>query len=298
MQIAAFLFLCIIWGTTWIAIKISLEGFPPFTGASIRFAMALCFLYPYIRWNKVSLVINKNQIALLGLSALLMYVFDYGLIYWGEQHLSAGVTAIFFATYALFTALWANFVFRNERFRSNKLIGLLLGFAGIVVVFYDQLIITHFNSRVIAGSTAVVLGAGGGAMSIVIVKKYLTRISSAALAFNQMLIGFVFLVAIALIFEPKPTAVGSPKIWLAILYLGGVGSALAFGLYYWLLQQMSTITLSLIIYITPVVALIADFLYYGSVIHYRSVIGMVVIFLGIALTQSDAWHYLIWKRAR
>jgi drug/metabolite transporter (DMT)-like permease len=298
MQIAVFLFLCILWGTTWIAIKISLEGFPPFTGASIRFAMALCILFPYVRWNKVSLRINKNQIAPLSLSALLMYVFDYGLIYWGEQHLSAGVTAIFFATFALFTALWANFVFRNERFRSNKLVGLLLGFAGIVMVFYDQLIITHFSSGVIAGSTAVVLGAAGGALSVVIVKKYLTGISSTALAFNQMLIGLGFLAAIALLFESRPTAIAPLKIWLAILYLGGVGSALAFGLYYWLLQQMSAITLSLIIYITPVIALIADFLYYGTVIHYRSVIGMVVIFLGIALTQSDAWYYLVWKRAR
>ena len=298
MQIAGFLFLCIVWGTTWIAIKISLEGFPPFTSASIRFAMALCILFPYIKWHKVSLRLNKTQVALLALSAFLMYSLDYGLIYWGEQYLSAGVTAIFFATFALFTALWSNFVFRNERFRANKLIGLLLGFAGIVVVFFDQLIITHFSSRVIAGSAAVVLGAAGGAMSIVIVKKYLTNINPASLAFNQMLMGFVFLGLIALLFEPRPTTVASLKIWLAILYLGGVGSALAFGLYYRLLQQMSVITLSLIIYITPVVALGADYLYYGTVVHYRSVIGMVVIFLGIALTQSDAWYYLRSKRIR
>ena len=147
----------------------------------------------------------------------------------GTTGASAGVTAISFATFALFTALWSNFVFRNERFRANKLIGLLLGFAGIVVVFFDQLIITHFSSRVIAGSAAVVLGAAGGAMSIVIVKKYLTNINPASLAFNQMLMGFVFLGLIALLFEPRPTTVASLKIWLAILYLGGVGSALAFG---------------------------------------------------------------------
>ena len=285
MPLLTFFFLCVVWGTTWIAIKISLEGLPPFLGASLRFTLALLLLGGYIFWKKIPIRMNKKDFWIVTSSAFLMYTLDYGLIYWGEQYLSAGVTSIFFATFPLFTGLWAIFLFRSEKFYWNKFLGLILALAGIAVVFFDQLLSTRFDRMVSWGIAAIILGAAGGAMSVVLVKKYLARINPVALSFHQMLQGVIFLFFFSFILESWNFSQLTPRVALAVCYLGMFGSALAFALYYWLLQQWSAITLSLIIYITPLVALLVDFLVFAEVIHLQAALGMLIIFSGIAFVQ-------------
>ncbi|GAB4374794.1 MAG: EamA family transporter [Calditrichia bacterium] len=285
MQIIVFIFLCIVWGTTWVAIKVSLEGLPPFFGAASRFSLALILLFAFIRIRGVSLKMNRRDFRFVFISAFLMYTLDYGLIYWGEQYLSAGVTAIFFATFPLFTAIWSNFLFHSEKFNWYKFLGLVLGFCGILVVFYDQLLQTNFHTKVILGSLAIIFGAMGGAMAVVIVKKHLFGVNPLKLSFHQMLQGAFFLFGFGFIMENVQTIQLNGRVVFAVFYLGAIGSALAFALYYWLLQQMSAITLSLIIYITPIVAILVDYLVLGEVIQRQAIIGMFIIFAGITLTQ-------------
>jgi drug/metabolite transporter (DMT)-like permease len=276
-----------VWGTTWFAIKISLEGLPPFLGASFRFSLALFLLFSYLLVNKISIRLQKKHFRLISLSAFLMYALDYGLIYWGEQYLSAGVTAIFFATFPLFTGIWATFLFKSEVFHFNKFAGLLLGLAGITLVFLDQLLITQFDLQVILGGLAIIIGAAAGAMSVVLIKKYLSGLNPVVLSFHQMLQGVIFLFFFGILLEHDRTLNFSPRIISAVVYLGILGSAIAFALYYWLLQNWSAITLSLIIYITPLIALIVDYFMFGEVIHLRAIIGMTIIFSGIAVVQLD-----------
>ncbi len=297
MQILTFLFLCIVWGTTWIAIKVSLEGIPPFLGASIRFGVAIVFLGIYIYWKRVSLTMQSRLFAVLAISAFLMYVLDYGLIYWGEQYLSAGVTSIFFATFPLFTALWSKFLIPGAKFQVNKVLGLVLGFTGIFIVFYQQLILTQFSVVVILGSLAITIGAAGGALSTVLVKKHLQKMNHLSLSFLQMLIGVVFLLLIGLASEDIRQVHLNQRVMLAVIYLGGVGSALAFAFYYWLLKTTTPVTLSLIIYITPIVAVIGDYFFYGQVLGARAILGMTVVFAGIALSQMEYIPFLRLNRS-
>jgi drug/metabolite transporter (DMT)-like permease len=214
-----------------------------------------------------------------------MYTFDYGLIYWGEQYLSAGITAIFFATFPIFTGLWATFLFRNEQYNRNKFLGLTLSFIGIIFVFYDQLTLTNFNRMVILASSAIIFGSAGGAMSVVIVKKYLSKINPISLTLNQMIYGVLSLFMLSILFENYSEIQLNVRVWAAVVYLGLMGSAVAFALYYWLLQELSAITLSLIIYITPIVALLVDYLVFGEIIQAKAILGTIIIFSGIALTQ-------------
>lgn len=297
MQILTFIFLCFVWGTTWIAIKISLEGFPPFAGAAIRFMLAILFLLIFIRLKKISLRLPARTFVMVSISAFLMYVLDYGLIYWGEQYLSAGVTAIFFATFPLFTGIWATFLFRSEKFYWNKLSGLILGLLGVIIVFLDQLLLTQFDKGVIQGAAAILLGAAGGAMSLVLIKKHLSGVNPVSLSFHQMAQGVIFLLFFSLIVENHQQIHLSLRVISAVVYLGAVGSALAFGLYYWLLQEWSAITLSLIIYITPLVALLVDYLVLGEIIQPEAVLGMLVIFSGVLFVQLNParWIRLLQK---
>ena len=130
-----------------------------------------------------------------------MYTLDYGLIYWGEQYLSAGVTSIFFATFPLFTGISAIFLLKNEKFSWYKFIGLIIGLLGVSVVFLDQLLLTQFNQQVVLGSFAIILGAASGAMSVVLVKKYLSAINPVTLSFFQMIQGIIFLSLLGFILE-------------------------------------------------------------------------------------------------
>ena len=120
VRFLSFAFLCLVWGTTWVAIKITLEGMPPFYGAATRFIIAIFLLFIFAKAKKVNLSFTRKYFFIISASAFLMYVFDYGLIYWGEQYLTAGVTAIFFATFSLFTVLWSNFLFKSESFWRNN----------------------------------------------------------------------------------------------------------------------------------------------------------------------------------
>jgi drug/metabolite transporter (DMT)-like permease len=285
MRFLGFGLLCIIWGSTWVGIKMSLEGIPPLSGAGIRFLVSIAAIFLYVRLRKYSLRIDKRQFGILALSGFLIYSLDYGLIYWAEQHLSAGVTSIFFATYVLFTALATNFMFRQEKFYWRRFLGICLGFSGIIVVFFDQLILTRFKPVVILASLAVVAAAASAGISTVIVKKYLIQMNATVLTLYQLLLGTVVLVILGPVFEGFGQYQLGPRVLAAVLYLGIVGSAFAFVLFYWLLQRMSPISLSLIIYITPLVALAFDYMIFAEVISLRALTGMCIIFAGIWMTN-------------
>jgi drug/metabolite transporter (DMT)-like permease len=284
-QITGLIALCLIWGTTWQAIKISLKGLPPFTGAGFRFVVASLVLFLIILFRRSSLHVNKREIRLLLLVAVLTYFIDYGLIYWAEKYLSAGVTAVFFATFPLFTAIFSNFIFKNEHFNWIKYIGLMIGFSGITIVFLDQLMITSFNKMIILSSSGVIISAISAAIATVIIKKHLTHINSFSLSFYQMAPGALFLLSFGLLSENLDAIRLPTDVVLAVLYLAIIGSAVTFVIYYHLLKYMSAISLSTIIYVTPVVALVADYLFFHEVPHIRTLLGAGLIFLGIWTTQ-------------
>lgn len=285
MKLLAFLSLCLIWGTSWIGIKFALEGFPPFLGAAARFGLAVLFLFLYARANRVSLRIGREIYGLILLCAALNYAIDYGLIYWGEQYLSAGVTAIFFATFPLFTAVFSGFFLPRERLRWPIGFALAAGFAGVALTFYQEFVDTRFDSRVTWATAAVVVSAMAGALSNIVIKRRLGKVHPIPLSLHQMLWGVLMLAAVGVLRGETALLHPGMRAILATVYLGLVASALAFSLYYWLLQNMNVVRLSLIVYIFPVVALLVDWLVVGRSIALRTVAGMALIFTGIAFSE-------------
>ena len=285
MQLLGFSLLCLIWGTTWLAIKFSLEGFPPFLGAGARFTLAALAVGLFLGFKRRTFHIARRETKVLILVAFLMYAVDYGLIYWGEQTLSPGVTAIFFAPFALFTALWSLAFLKSERMTPIRWLGLFMGLAGITAIFYDQLVITHFDRRVTLSILAVITASAGGSLSNVLVKRHLDKMDAGLITFYQMAFGIVFLYFIGLLVEDPSHIHVTPKVGAAVAYLGLVGSAFAFVLNFRLLKVMSPVTLSLIIYVTPLIALGIDFFFFGETLPLRSLAGMALIFGGIGFVQ-------------
>jgi len=168
---AAFAMLCIIWGSTWLAIRIGLEGAPPFLSASLRFAVAsvvLVLLGVVFRskWPQ-----NRTEWALVGFVGVVLFTADYGLIYWGENNgVESGLSAILFATFPLQTALVANAYLKAERFTAQKLLGIGVGFGGVVLIFRSQLGTAGLEK--VFPMLSIVLAATCAAFATVAVKRW------------------------------------------------------------------------------------------------------------------------------
>lgn len=282
-----FLTLCLIWGTTWLAIRLTVSDMNPMTGASLRFILATGAVLLFARLGRFTLHLPSAAMhRLMIISAMLTYVVDYGLIYWAEQYLSAGVTAIFFATFPLFTAVFGFWLLPDRELNRLGVLGIMLGLLGIVIIYYDQLMATRFDRLILLASLAVTLAAMAAAFSMVLVKKKAGALSPVSVTFHQLVWGTMGLTILALIFEPIPSRMPSSTALLATLYLGIVGTALAFILYYRLLQDKSAVFVSTIGYITPLVAVMLDLVLYGLFLPMRTWLGLAVVFLGIYLVNS------------
>src|SRR6267378_1089507 len=139
LRSAAFAMLCVIWGSTWLAIRIGLQGAPPFLAATLRFLLASITLAALALVFRSKWPANRTEWALVLFVGLVLFTADYGLIYWGENNgVESGLSAILFATLPLQTALVANAILPGERLTVQKLAGIGLGFGGILLIFRGQ----------------------------------------------------------------------------------------------------------------------------------------------------------------
>jgi drug/metabolite transporter (DMT)-like permease len=294
----AFASLVIIWGTTWVAIKLSLQGYPPLIGATLRFVFAIAILGLYARVTRLSLVLPRHTRVWVAVTAILVYVINYGLVYWGEQYLNAGVTAILFAVVPLATTLGAAFAFRTERFRYRQLAGSLVGLLGVVVVFLDPLAATGFSVKATLAAVAIVVAAVAAAFNIVIAKRHLMLVGALPLALHQMLWGTLGLGIISAITGEWRNVHYSLGATLAVLYLGLAGSAAAFVMYYSLLRTMRASTLSTISFVTPLVAAFSGWIVLNESIRLRIGSGVVAIVVGLATVECDGLMAILRRSPR
>ena len=295
MAFVGFLFLCLVWGTSWVAIKYSLEGFPPFIGASLRFAAAAAALIVYSRWRSIPLALRGQPWRILWFTGFLVYTLNYGLIYWAEQYLKAGVTAVTFATFPVFVGLFSNFIFKSEPFRYNVYAGLLLGFLGVFLTFQEDLGGAGKGSLVLLATLAVLLSSVAAALSSVIVKKRLSFVHPVQLTFHQMCPGLGSLLLLSFLASEFSRVTITPRSFAAVLYLGWAASALAFVLYYWLLQKWSAVSVSLLIYFNPLVAVLCGWILLGETLSRGAIAGSGFVLAGVLLSQAHHYRGLLLK---
>lgn len=276
--------LCLIWGFSWIGIKLTLEGFPPFLGAGLRFLMALPLLWAYGRIRTLPLGVPWPLAPLVALTAVLTYGLDYGLIYWGEQYLSPGVTAILFATFPLFTAFFSHLMLAGEAPSGRVYLGILLGFLGVAATYLEELTESATVAHLMAPA-AVVVGAASAALATVLVKKSLMGIHPVALNLHQLVTGTFCLLVMSAVAGESWTVDPGPRAWFGLIYLAGIASALAFSLYYWLLRRVSAVAVSSMVFVNPLVALVADRLVFGTPVGVPVILGMLLVFAGVLLCR-------------
>src|SRR3989454_1204434 len=250
---AAFAMLCLIWGSTWLAIRIGLEGAPPFLSASLRFAVASLVLVVLAVVFRSKWPQNRTEWALVGFVGIVLFTADYGLIYWGENNgVLSGLSAILFATFPLQTALVANAFLKAERFTVQKLLGISVGFGGVVLIFRSQL--GTAGPGQVFPMLSIVLAATCAAFATVAVKRW--GHDTEPISFNAaaMAVGAARLASVSLITR-EPWGIPTwPQSLGAVLYLAVAGSVVTFLAWQWVPKGNAPTSPSLIAFVIPLVA--------------------------------------------
>ena len=285
LSVALYAMLCLIWGSTWLAIKVGYGDLGPFNVAAIRFfiagvVMAFVVSIAGARWPRG--VAEWSLVAIVG---VLMFAADYGLIYWSEQYIDSGLTAILFATLPLITILVAHPYLPGERITARKLAGTLLAFAGTMALFADHL---QVDSGKTAPMFAVIVAAVCAAIASVASKRHGADLHPASLNAPAMLIGAAVLVAASFAIGDGFALPPDAGTWGAILYLAIAGSVLAFLVYFSMLKTWTVTSLSFIAVLTPAIALLLGFVFLDERPTAWTVVGAAMIVSGVALAVTRA----------
>jgi drug/metabolite transporter (DMT)-like permease len=279
---AALAALVLIWGTTWAAIRISLEGIPPMTGVALRFGIASAALLALFPVFKVRLGGSRREWTVWIANGLFTFCLSYSLLYWAEQWVPSGLAAVLFATFPLIVAVIAHFALPGEQLTRRSAVGVLIGFAGVAVIFSEDFR-ALLGPKVAFAAAVMLLCPLFSAIGSVSVKKWGAGIHPLSTAAVPMGLCALVLGPIAWIAEAGREVNFSPRPVLALFYLGLVGSAFPFTLYFWLLKRHTATSLSLINYAVPVVAVIVGSVFMDEPITLRVVLGAALVIVGVAV---------------
>jgi drug/metabolite transporter (DMT)-like permease len=280
--VIVWLILSLIWGSTWLFIKLGLQDLPPFTFAGVRFVIAAAILICVIAVRRLPLPRAGRDWWLIAVTGVMAFSVNYGLLFWGEQRTSSGLAAILQTIIPAFGLVIAHYYLPDERITLWKVCGIVLGIAGVALIFSDQASVK--GTSALAGSAAIVFGAFCVAYSNVLVKARARHIEPAVLAAGQMICGLVPLLLIGVTFEGNPFAFRwTPLALASLLYLALVGSAIAFLLFYWLVRNMDVTKTMLIPLVTPPIAVFLGWLVLHEGLTWRTAAGALGIMSGIAL---------------
>ncbi len=278
------LILCLIWGSTWLFIKLGLEDLPPISFAGIRFVVAATILLIFLAVRRTPLPRARRDWWLILYTGLLSFSINYGAVFWGEQRISSGLAAILQAIIPVFGLLIAHYHLPAEQITWAKLGGVLLGIAGVALICWDQL---HGGGRAaVAGSIVIVAGAFAVAYSNVLIKLRGGHIEPAVLAAGQMICGLVPLLLVGYATEGSPFKFHwTLRAVVSLCYLAVVGSCIAFLLYYWLVRNMDVTKTMYISLVTPALAVLLGMFWLHERLTWRIAVGGAGIMLGITLNM-------------
>jgi drug/metabolite transporter (DMT)-like permease len=285
--VLAFAIIYFVWGSTYLAIRIGVQEVPPFLLAAIRFTIAGLVLYvwsiargeqsPTAReWKSISLV------------AVLIFVLDYGLLFWAEQRVPSGIAAVVIAIIPAFMTISEIVFLKTQKLTVRLAVALLIGLAGVATLMSRSL---NFGGSPIdpRGAAALIIASIGWAVASALMRKLPLPSSKVMSSASQMLAGGIFLSITAAAlgeFQKFHPANVSREAWLALLYLIIAGSIIAFTAYVWLLHHESPTKVSTYAYVNPVVAVVLGYFFANEALGSRTILGSALVLLSVIVITT------------
>ncbi len=276
-----------VWGSTFLAIRIGVEEVPPFLLASMRFVAAGLALYLWMLFKGERNPSAKEWGSAV-LLATLIFVGDYGLLFWAEQRVPSGITAVMMATIPAFMALAEIIFLRTQRLTLRLGIALAIGFCGVAVLMLRSL---NLGGEPIdrAGALALIVAAVNWSIASALARKLPLPQAKTMSSGAQMLAGGVLLAIVAAMrgeFAGFHPAAVSGRAWLALLYLIVAGSIVGFTAYVWLLHHYSPTKVGTYAYVNPVVAVLLGYFAGGEPLGERTIVGSACVLASVVMITT------------
>jgi drug/metabolite transporter (DMT)-like permease len=283
----AFAIVYFVWGSTFLAIRIGVKEVPPFLLAGMRFLVAGAVLYGWMR-AKGTPSPTPREWGAASMLAVLIFVLDYGLLFWAERRVPSGIAAVMMATIPVFMTLSEIVILKTRRLSTRLAIALLVGMGGVAVLASHSV---SFGGAPVdtLGACALIVGAISWSLGSALTVKLPLPSSKAMSSGAQMFAGGVLLTLTAELlgeFKGFQVQAVSGKTWLALAYLIVAGSIIAFTAYVWLIHHESQTKVGTYAYVNPVVAVLLGYFVGGEAIGLRTILGTMLVLVSVLVITT------------
>lgn len=298
MVIVNYFFMCLIFGTTFLAIKIGVDaGVPPFLSAGFRFFIAGLLLFSFMVWREKTTIglFFRKEIFFTGVG---LTFGTFATLYWAEQYVTSGIAAVLSATGPMMIIVIQTFIMKQKG-NWKSFIGCGVGVIGVMLLILPSFSI-ETSPFWMVGCFAIILGevfyASGTIYSKRVIRKFKTT-SPIALNAAQMMHGGILLIILSFLSENiqldyllSPASIGS------LLYLTIFGSMIGHSIYYWLVSRTNPVFPSTWLYISPLIAVMLGVIFYHEYISWLTGIGTLTIIVGTVLVNFETLRKLFWGK--
>jgi len=287
--VLAFAIIYFVWGSTFLFIRVGVREVPPFLFASMRFLVAGGVLFAWMRLKGTPSPSRREWISATIL-ATCIFVFDYGLLFWAEQHVPSGIAAVMMATIPFFMALSEILILRTQKLTFRLALALLVGIGGVSVLVSRSLSLRLGETPIDpAGAVALVIAAISWSIASSLTRKLALPESKAMSSGAQMLAGGILLAIVAAIlgeFRGFRVQSVSGSAWFALAYLIVAGSLIGFTAYVWLIHHESPTKVGTYAYVNPVVAVIVGYFLGGETVGPRTLLGTLLVLVSVVVITT------------
>jgi drug/metabolite transporter (DMT)-like permease len=282
----AFGIVCIVWGTTYLAIRIAVETIPPFLLTGFRYTAAGLVMLAIGKFRGERLPTDRRTYLELVLIGTLMVGVGNLAVVWSEQYVESGMAALLVAAAPFWIAVLEAMRPDGERLDLRRGLGMLVGFAGVAMLVAPHASGHAMDGKFIAGAVVIQLGSIGWQYGTMRAKYRLHGISPMVSSSLQMLFGGVIVAVAGSLIGEWSALHFTPRSFSALVYLAVFGSIIAFSAYVYALSKMRTTSMSLYAYVNPAVAVLLGWLVLREELTWLSVVAMVIILAGVAIVQT------------
>lgn len=281
------------WGGSFVVIKHVTEHVPPFLAVSLRVGMAWAFLTIYFLLTRKAMTVPRKYLLNVWLTGILSQGLPFALLFIAEKSVSAGFAGIMNGTAPLWAYLFGSIFLRHvETFTTKKLFSIILGFVGVLVIFWPKLRMNASEQELIGGLAAVGMAISYG-LSFAMNRRLLSGAKGIDLhgsLYQQEISSLMLLIPLTLLngqWQNTGWLEHASTIIPGLLYLGVLSTAIGSLVYLWLLREWGMIRASVMVYIIPVSAVVLDMIIYHNLPHLAELLGGMVIILGVMLVQDN-----------
>jgi drug/metabolite transporter (DMT)-like permease len=279
-----FSLLGLVWGSSFLWIKVAVQEVGPATLVGFRLLIGLLGLAVVVAVRRPTLPRDRRTLVVLGLVGITNTALPFILISWGEQFIDSAIASILNGTVPLFTIVIAHLFLHDDRITPARVLGLITGFLGVVVLMSRDFGPENAGGNVL-GQAAVLAAALSYAGSSVIARRNLRQVDSVVQAFLPLISADTVAWITAFASESPLQIPRLPITWLALAWLGLLGSCLAYLLYFHLLHSVGPTRATMVTYVFPVVGLILGVVFLNELADWHLVVGAMLVALGIAVVN-------------